>query len=466
MNAALKSIKALREEAEALLGSKTLPVCITSPDSDDIHVFTLNGKKWIHEQVEEKPNDCLDIQLPAKLVPVFIEKARHRGAFGGRGSGKTHSFALMTAVRGYMFAEAKERGVILCSREHLNSLDDSSLQEVKQAIASNEFLSEYYEVGEKYVRTKNRLISYVFAGLRSNLDSIKSKAKILINWTDEADSVSEIAYRKLMPTIRAKGSENWVTWNPERKESPTDTRYRLKTPKSAVIVEINYTENPWFTEELEQQRQEDQELLDDNTYTWIWEGAYLENSNAQVLHGKVKVNEFEPGKDWHGPYFGVDFGFAQDPTTGVKCWVFDNSLYIEYEGGKVGLELDDTSEYLTSMCPEIEKHVCRADSARPESISYLKRKGLPRMEGVKKWPGSVEDGITHLRSYKEIVIHPRCKETIKESRAYSYKVDKLTEEVLPVIIDKFNHYIDAIRYAVNPLIQRAGELPSVAFKLF
>lgn len=465
MNVALKTIHSLRLEAEALLGNRTVPVCITSPDSEDIHVFTLVGDEWVHE-LAEKPEECLHVQLPAVLVPVFIGKARHRGAYGGRGSGKTHSFALMTAVRSYMFAEAKQSGVILCSREHLNSLDESSLEEVKQAIKSNEFLANYFEVGEKYVRTKNRLISYVFAGLRTNLDSVKSKAKILINWTDEADSVSEIAYRKLIPTIRAKGSENWVTWNPERKESPTDTRYRLKPSKSAKIVEINHSDNPWFTDELEQQRLEDQELLDDNTYSWIWEGAYLENSNSQVLHGKVKVREFEPGKDWNGPYFGVDFGFAQDPTTGVKCWVFDNNLYVEHEGGKVGLELDDTAEFLSKKCPGIDTHVSRADSARPESISYLKRNGLHRMEGVKKWPGSVEDGITHLRSYKEIVIHPRCKETIKESRAYSYKVDKLTEEVQPTIVDAFNHYIDAIRYAINPLIQKAGELPDVAFKLF
>lgn len=465
MNAALKQIAELKEEVEALKGTKTLPVCITSPDSDDVHVFTLDNKKWIHE-VAEKPEVCLHIQIPAALVPVFTDKVRHRGAYGGRGSGKTRSFALMTAVRGYMLAEAKQRGVILCSRELLNSLDESSLEEVKQAIASNDVLSDYYDVGEKYVRTRNRRISYVFAGLKSNLDSIKSKARILINWTDEGDSVSEYAWRKLLPTIRESGSENWVTWNPEKDGSPTDLRFRKNTPDNAVVVEINYQQNPWFTEELENQRREDQSRMDDDTYRWIWEGEYLKRSEAQVLGGKYRSATFEPGKDWDGPYFGIDFGFAQDPTTGVKCWVHNSVLYVEHEGGQVELELDDTADFLKHKCPGIEKYVSRADSARPESISHLKRKGLPRIEGVKKWQGSVEDGVSHLRSYKEIIIHPRCKGTLNEARNYSYKVDRLTGEVQPTIVDDHNHYIDAIRYAINPLIQKAIEIPDVSFKLF
>lgn len=466
MNASLKLIADLRDEVEAIRGTKTLPVCITAPDSNEIHVFTLNGKKWIHSVEEEKLEVCLHAEIPSTLIPVFIGKARHRGAYGGRGSGKTRTFALMTAIRGYMFAEAKQSGVILCSRELLNSLEESSLEEVKQAIKSNQVLSDYYDVGEKYVRTRNRRISYVFSGLKSNLDSIKSKARILINWTDEGDSVSEYAWRKLLPTIREAGSENWITWNPEKDGSPTDIRFRKNTPENAIVVEINHTQNPWFTEELENQRLEDQSTMDDDTYRWIWEGDYLRKSEALVLSGKYRSAPFEPGKDWNGPYFGIDFGFAQDPTTGVKCWVYDRCLYIEYDGGKVGLELDDTAEFLMSKCPGIEKHTSRADSARPESISHLKRKGLPRIEGVKKWQGSVEDGITHLRSYREIIIHPRCKETLNEARSYSYKVDRLTGDILPVIVDDHNHYIDAIRYAVNPLIQSAGELPEVPFKLF
>ena len=398
------------------------------------------------------------LELPPKLIPVFTGKARYRGAYGGRGSGKTRTFAVMTAVRAMMFAEAGVSGTILCAREFMNSLEDSSMEEVKQAIRSVPWLNAYFDIGEKFIRTKNRRVHYSFTGLNRNLDSIKSKARILISWIDEAEGVSEIAYQKLLPTVREEGSECWITWNPEIDGSPTDVRFRKNIPAESKIVEMNYGDNPWFPAVLDLERKSDYERLDPQTYAWIWDGAYRENSDAQVFSGKYKLGEFEPSDKWDGPYCGMDFGFAQDPTAAVKCWIHDERLYIEYEAGKVGLELDATAEFVNGRIPDFHKHVVRADSARPESISYLKRHGLPAIEGVAKWSGSVEDGITHLRSYREIIVHPRCKEVLKEMRLYSYKVDRLTGDIKADVVDKNNHYIDAIRYALNPMIQGKGRL--------
>ena len=394
------------------------------------------------------------LNITPKLIPVFTGAARYRCAFGGRGSSKTRTFALMTAVRGYMAAESGQSGVILCAREHLNSLDESSLEEVKQAIRSVPWLADYYEIGEKYVRTKNRRVSYIFAGLRTNLDSIKSKARILIAWIDEGEQVSEVAYQKLLPTVREEGSEVWVTWNPEKDGSPTDRRFRKSLPDDAKIAEINYYDNPWFPSALEAQRLEDQRRLDPATYAWIWEGAYLENSDAQVFHGKIKVQEFQPGKDWQGPYYGGDFGFSQDPTAAVELWIHGDDLYIHREAFKVGLELDDTAAFVCAKIPGFEREVSRWDCARPESISHLSRHGLPRIQAVKKWQGSVEDGIQFLRSFRRIVIHPECENMRKEARMYSYKVDRLTGDVTTKLVDAHNHGWDAVRYAVEPMIKK------------
>lgn len=402
----------------------------------------------------------VQLQLPPKLIPVFTGPARYRGAHGGRGSGKTRTFAMMTAVRAYMFAEAGISGSILCAREYMNSLEDSSLEEVKQAIRSVPWLNDYFDIGEKYVRTKNRRVHYVFAGMRHNLDSLKGKARILIAWVDEAETVSEVAWSKLNPTVRADDSEIWVTWNPELDGSPTDGRFRKFLSDHAKVVELNYTDNPWFPEVLDLERKDDWNRLDPQTYAWIWDGAYRENSDAQVFANKYRISEFEPSSKWHGPYKGLDFGFAQDPTAAVVCWIDETKerLYIEYEAGKVGLELDDTAAYIEERIPDFGRGVIRGDSARPESISYLKRHGQPMIEGVTKWPGSVEDGISHMRSYKEIVLHARCKEAIKEFRMYSFKVDRLSGEIRADVVDKWNHYIDAIRYALNPMIQGKGKL--------
>lgn len=402
------------------------------------------------------------IELPPKLIPVFSGEARYRGAHGGRGSAKTRSFALMTAVRAYMFAEAGVSGVILSAREYMNSLEESSMEEIKQAIRSIPWLDAYFDIGEKYIRTKNKRVSYVFSGLRHNLDSIKSKARILIAWVDEAENVSEIAWQKLAPTVREANSEIWVTWNPEKDGSPTDKRFRKTLPAESKIVELNYMDNPWFPDVLEQERLGDRERLDDQTYAWIWDGAYRENSEAQILAGKYRVAEFDFDNNFDGPYFGIDWGFSQDPTAGVRLGIYDQRLYVEYEAGKVGLENDDIAKFMIGRLPGIERHVVRADSARPETISHVKSTGngqrlaIPRIIGVEKWKGSVEDGIAHLRSYKEIVIHPRCTKVLQEARMYSYKVDRLTGDVLTDIVDKHNHYIDAIRYGLGPLIQRNG----------
>jgi len=402
------------------------------------------------------------LELPPKLIPVFTGQARYRGAYGGRGSGKTRTFALMTAVRAMMFAEAGASGVILCGREFMNSLEDSSMEEVKQAIRSVPWLDNYFEMGEKYIRTKNRLVSYVFVGLRHNVDSLKSKARVLLAWIDEAESVSETAWMKLRPTVREEGSEVWCTWNPEKDGSPTDQRFRKSAPTNSKSVEMNYQDNPWFPAVLEQERQDDQTRLDDQTYRWIWEGAYRENSDAQILAGKYRVDEFEPQTGWDGPYFGIDWGFSQDPTAGVKLWIHDQRLYVEHEASKVGLENDDIAEFMIQRLPGIEKHVVRADSARPETISHVKstgqgkRQALPKITAVQKWPGSVEDGIAHLRSYREIVIHPRCTGTLKEARLYSYKTDRLSGDVLTTIVDANNHLFDAVRYALGPMIRRQG----------
>ncbi|HEM8278583.1 TPA: PBSX family phage terminase large subunit [Providencia stuartii] len=393
------------------------------------------------------------IEIPPKLVPVFEnEGVRYRGAYGGRGSAKTRTFALMTAIRGYMAAKNGQSGVILCAREYMNSLEESSMEEVKQAIRSVPWLNDFYELGEKYIRTKCRSVSYVFAGLRHNLDSIKSKARILIAWVDEAESVSETAWTKLTPTVREAGSEIWVTWNPEKDGSATDKRFRKEPPDNAIIVEMNYDDNPWFPSVLEEERLSDQSRLDQNTYAWIWEGAYLENSDKQVLANKYVVQSF-PDELWKKAdrlLFGADFGFAKDPNTLIRMFILDDCLYIEREAYGVGVELDHMSAFYDEI-PEARKWPIKADSARPETISYLKRQGF-NISAAKKWQGSVEDGITYLRGFKQIVIHPRCKETAKEARLYSYKTDRITGEVLPVIEDEYNHCWDAVRYGLDGYI--------------
>lgn len=403
--------------------------------------------------------NSVDVEIIPKLIPIMSQqKMMYRCSWGGRGSGKTRTFAVMTAIRGYMYAEQGISGVILCAREFMNTLSESSMEEIKQAIKEVPFLNDYYELGESYIRSKNRKIDYIFAGLRHNLDSIKSKARILLCWVDEAESVSQMAWDKLEPTIRGiDDAEIWVTWNPEKRGSPCDTKFRhneIYDPDTNELIgvgaEINWRDNPRFPKILDRQRRLAKRNLSPEKYEWIWEGAYLEMSEAVVFKGKFVVKEFEPDYyNWDGPYQGLDFGFSQDPTAGVQCFIHNRKLYIYRDFSKVGLELDDTKEYALKFIPDFSKYAIIADNARPESISHLKNKGLARIESCKKGKGSVEDGVSFIQSFDEVVIHPSCEATIQEFKTYSYKTDRLTGDVLPILLDENNHVIDALRYALE-----------------
>lgn len=379
---------------------------------------------------------------------------RYRGAYGGRGSAKSFTFAKMAAIWGYA-----EKLRILCTRDIQDSIKESFHAELKNAIASEPWLAAAYDVGIDYLRCKTSGTEFLFKGLRHGISSIKSTAGINLCIVEEAEDVPEYSWEALEPTIRAPKSEIWVIWNPKIEGSPVDNRFRKTTPPRSCIVEMNYGDNPWFPPELEEQRRHAQRTMYPGRYAWIWEGDYLRNSEVQVFGGRCKVDEFEPVPDWDGPYHGLDFGFANDPTAGVRCWIHERRLFIEREAVKTGLELDATAGYVSGCIPGIEDHVIRADSSRPESISYLMRHGLPRITACRKWAGSVEDGIEYLKSFREIIIHPRCKEMQREARLYSYKVDRLTGEVKPDVVDAHNHLWDAVRYALGDMIARGRSIP-------
>jgi phage terminase large subunit len=394
------------------------------------------------------PATELEIKTPRWALPL-LEPARYKGAKGGRGSGKSHFFAELAVEEMLIDPDLP----FVCLREVQKSLQYSAKRLIEQKIwalgVSSSFRITKFEIhrigGEGL---------FIFQGMQDHTaDSIKSLEGFKRAWFEEAQNCSSRSLKLLKPTIREEGSELWFSWNPEQAEDPVDSFFLQDQPDNAILVHTNLNDNPFASQVLIDEMRGDRERLSDEDFAHIWEGAYNTKSKSLVFADKYKIEEFEPSEDWGSPYHGLDFGFAQDPTTANRVWIHNDRLYIEYEANKVGLELDDTADYITTRIPNIEQYVIRADSARPESISYLKRHGLPKIEGVEKWSGSVEDGIEHMRSYKEIIIHPRCEQTKREFRLYSYKVDKRTGDILPKIIDANNHHIDGIRYSLSPLIK-------------
>lgn len=397
----------------------------------------------------------LQVEFAPKIIPILappLGEYRYRVFRGGRGSGKSFQVARMAAILG-----AVQSLTILCAREFQNSIKRSFHAELKNAIRSNEWLSSQYDVGVDYLKHKTNGTEFVFTGLRNNIDSVKSLAQIDLCIVEEAETVPHASWVDLLPTIRTPKSEIWVIYNPKRRDSwVAQTFDGEDLPPRTIIGELNHSDNPWFPAVLDEQRQSDRERLDPALYRHIWEGAYYEQSDAQVFSGRYRVADFTPKKGWDGPYFGLDFGFSQDETAGVKAWIHGDRLYIEHELYQKRLELDDTAEAMIEALPDVERHVVRADNARPESISYLKRKGIPRIEPCQKGRGSVEDGVEFIKSFAEIIIHPRCKNVENEFTLYSYKIDRHSGDILPVIVDANNHAIDALRYALEPLMKKTS----------
>jgi phage terminase large subunit len=395
-------------------------------------------------------------EFPEKLAFLF-EPARYKVLYGGRGGAKSWGIARALLIKG-----AQRPLRVLCVRQIQASIRQSVHGLLKKQITELG-LGDRYEVGTTTIQGSNGT-EFIFSGLWQHLDSIKSMEGIDVCWVEEAQNVSEDAWAILIPTIRKAGSEIWISFNPDAETDPTYVRFVKHPPPGAKVVEIGWQDNPWFPEEL---RVEKDWLysVDPEAADHVWGGRTRKHAMAQILRGRWRVEDFEPQESWFGPYFGVDWGFSTDPIALVKLWVdFDPpnpeapeerrkaSLYVEHEAWGLGVDVDDTPALL-SRVPGSKLFVIKADNARPELISHCQQHGFPRMEACTKGPGSFEAGIDHLRSYRQIVIHSRCKHTAEEAKLWSFKVDRLTGEVLPEQVDKHNHCWDASRYALQEVIK-------------
>ncbi len=388
----------------------------------------------------------MNVQIPKAFKPLF-KPERWKIYYGGRGGGKSWSFANALLVLG-----VKKRMRILCTREIQGSMKQSVHKLLHQCIERMS-LDNFYRVTRDGIYGANGT-EFIFLGLKHDPNQIKSLEGIDICWVEEAQKITHESWSILTPTIRKQGSEIWVSFNPILDTDPTYQQFIVNNNRdNALVVKVNFYDNPYFSDELcnefEYMKQNDYD-----EYLHIWEGECRTSTDAQIFRHKYTVMDFTPPSNAVF-YYGLDWGFSQDPTAVLRCFIFDNCLYIDHEAGGKQIELDNTYKLIDEI-PLSKQHIIRADSARPESISFVKRQGY-KMESVHKWSGSVEDGIEFIRSFRMVYIHTRCLNTAEEFVKYSYKVDRLTEDILPQIVDSNNHYIDALRYALQPMIKRKGQ---------
>lgn len=239
-----------------------------------------------------------------------------------------------------MWAQDNREGIILCGRQFMNSLDESSLEEIKAAIASSEYLAPHFDVGEKYIRTACGRVDYKFTGLDRNIDSVKSKSRILLCWVDEAEPVTDGAWTKLIPTLREEDSELWVTWNPESERSATHKRFRMSKDPRYKVTELNWRDNPRFPNILERQRLRDKEERPDQ-YDHIWEGDFVKAIEGAyyAMHLTQARNDGRVGFVAEDPNFIIRL-FADIGGTGAKA---DNFVFWAQQC--IGTEIRWTNHY-------------------------------------------------------------------------------------------------------------------------
>ena len=380
----------------------------------------------------------MKVQLPEAFGELW-KPSRYKAYFGGRGGAKSHSLAL-----GLVIQAAQQPLRVLCAREIQKSIRDSVKRVLDDKIAACG-LGGFYTSTETEIRGANGSL-FVFAGLRTNMASIKSMEGIDRAWVAEANAVSQSSLDTLIPTIRKPGSELWFDWNPNKPTDPVDVMFRGESPPpDAIIREVHYWHNPFFPDVLQQEMEWDRGR-DPEKYAHVWLGKYNTKSEARVFKN-WRVEAFETPTD-AVHRFGADWGFSVDPTVLVRGHIVGRTLYVDQEAWAVGCEIDHTPA-LFEKVEGSRQFTIRADSARPETVSYMQRRGFKIIPAV-KGPGSVEDGIEFLKSY-DIVVHPRCRHVIDELTYYSFKQDPLTNEILPILEDKDNHTIDALRYMLEGL---------------
>lgn len=262
------------------------------------------------------------LQIPtARVFQPLLQPARYKGAWGGRGSGKSHFFGELLVEE----CQAIKGTLGVCIREVQKTLAQSSKRLIETKISDLGIGQGFKVLNDRIVTPGDGLI--IFQGMQDHTaESIKSLEGFRIAWVEEAQTLSARSLSLLRPTIRAKNSELWASWNPRRKSDAIDDFLRLKKPSGSIVVKANWKDNPWFPSVLEDERKLDLELYPDR-YDHIWEGDYakafegayfaglLAAARSQGRIGKVSADPLLPIRAF------VDIGGSGATADAFTIWI-------------------------------------------------------------------------------------------------------------------------------------------------
>ena len=395
--------------------------------------------------------------FPDKLDFLF-EPHRYKVAYGGRGSGKSWSYA-----RALLIKAANEPIRVLCAREIQKSIKQSVhtlLNDQIQALG----LGAFYEVLESEIRGLNGS-SFSFAGLATNtVESIKSFEGCDIVWVEEAQTVSKKSWDILIPTIRKPNSEIWVSFNPNIDTDDTYQRFVIDPPDSAKVVKVNYTDNPWFPEVLELERLHSEKTNPD--YNNIWEGdckaavdgdIYAYEIREAQEGNRITTVPYDPMMKVH---VVMDLGW-NDSMSVILCQKGISDLriigYIEDDHRT----LDSYSAQLKNLSYNWGTMFLPHDG---QSKDF--KHGISAEEIMKKlgWDirivpkADIESGIKLARmNFHRIYFDKSAQRLVECLKNYRRSINSATNEPGAPLHDEYSHGADAFRYLCTSIESMKNE---------
>ncbi|ULJ66671.1 PBSX family phage terminase large subunit [Wielerella bovis] len=390
------------------------------------------------------------LQLPDKMQPLFLPK-RYKVMYGGRGGGKSHSVAKVLLV---LAAQKPLR--VLCAREIQKSMRNSVHRLLKDQV-SELGLHSFYTVLDNEIRGRNGSL-FVFTGLQSHtVDSIKSFEGVDIVWVEEAHSVSKTSWDILIPTIRRENSEIWLTLNPKMDTDETYTRFIATPSDDTWLCEINWRDNPWFPEVLNQERLKDQRIKSREDYEHIWEGKprtvaegaiYQHEILTLYADKRVTLVPYDPELPVHTVW---DLGWNDCMSIGLIQRGVHDVRIIDY--------IEDSHRTLDWYVAELEKrpyrwgtdflpHDGRTRNFQTGKSTEEMLRSLGRREVIVQTATSVEEGIKAAR-----MLFPKCffdkDKTVRLLeclKRYRRDVNSKTGTAMKPLHDEFSHGADMFRY--------------------
>ena len=399
------------------------------------------------------PSRTVDVKFPPKLRPLF-KPHRYKVLYGGRGGAKSWGVARALLTMG-----ASKPIRVLCAREMQTSIGDSVLQLLEDQINRLQ-LDNFYTVRKTTIIGQNGT-KFGFEGLRHNVSSLKSWEGANVCWVEEAHAVSKRSWDVLIPTIRKKGSEIWITFNPELEEDETYQRFILNPPKDAILIPMSYKDNPWFPEVLAQEMEE-MRLRNPLDYRNIWlgepraavEGAiYAQQLDEVHRQGRIMKVPYDQSK-LVNTYW--DLGHSdQTAIWFIQQIGFEYRVLDYYSNSHQKLhhyikEIKNRSyNYGTHYLP----HDAKAETlVASKTIEQQVRDVLRQVYVVPQ--GRIQDGIEQVRLKLPLCYFDakNCSDGLTALRRYAYKKDPETGKIsVNPEHNIWSHGSDAFRtFAMSP----------------